>query len=68
MVLFKLNELIGMENVKNDVKTLINFIRVQKERMDRGLMKSTISLHTVFYGPPGTGKTTVARLMGKRQL
>lgn len=65
MVLFKLNELIGMENVKNDVKTLINFIRVQKERMERGLMKSTISLHTVFYGPPGTGKTTVARLMGK---
>lgn len=64
-IMLKLNSLIGMERVKEDVKTLINFIRVQKARIERGLAKTNISLHTVFYGPPGTGKTTVARLIGK---
>jgi len=64
-ILMKLNGLIGMDRVKEDVKTLINFIRVQKARIERGLAKTNISLHTVFYGPPGTGKTTVARLIGK---
>ncbi len=63
-VMGQLNALIGMENIKQEVFTLTNYLKVQKERIERRMMKTPISLHAVFYGPPGTGKTTVARLLG----
>lgn len=64
-VLARIDQLIGMAKIKEQIRTFVNLVTVQQERERRGLPVTPVSLHAVFYGPPGTGKTTIARLLGK---
>ncbi|MCP2520939.1 Holliday junction branch migration DNA helicase RuvB [SCandidatus Aminicenantes bacterium Aminicenantia_JdfR_composite] len=50
-----LNEFIGQENIKKNLKIFIEAAKKRNEHLD----------HVLLYGPPGLGKTTLAHLIAK---
>lgn len=65
-VIATLDDLIGMEDIKQEIRKLANVAMVNRMRMERGLGAAALQpVNIILTGNPGTGKTTIAKRLGQ---
>lgn len=58
----KLDKLIGQDNVKHQIKTIMNTIQMQSHTNNKDF---EFSMNMIFAGDPGSGKTSIARIVAQ---
>lgn len=61
----QLNQMIGMEQIKQVVYEIYALLQISRMRQEIGLSSASQVYHMIFKGNPGTGKTTIARIVAK---
>ena len=61
----ELDGIVGLDEVKNYIRSLQSHIAMNEKRKQQGLKSASVSMHMIFTGNPGTGKTTIARLISR---
>lgn len=65
-VIASMDDLIGMTEIKEEIRKLANVALVNRMRMERGLGAAALQpVNIILTGNPGTGKTTIAKRLGE---
>lgn len=65
-ILESLDDMVGMSNLKKDIRSIVAKAIIQKQKVARGLASpENEGIHIAITGNPGTGKTEVAKRLGQ---